>query len=145
MKIISKVVAGTLLGLGLLVLLVHAAEQIDSRTSIEDKREAVPNMLVVGLPSTLLGSWMFWRGHRQNQRQQAQRLRYTFFQLLQENQGYVTPIRFAMATGLDGRGAKAYLDQRAREFNAEFHVTPEGSLAYYFELELNQNNALEIW
>lgn len=40
-----------------------------------------------------------------------------------------------METELDGDAAKAYLDTRAKEFNAAYNVTEEGSFSYYFNLE----------
>jgi hypothetical protein len=40
-----------------------------------------------------------------------------------------------METGLDGQTAKAYLDSRAKEFNAAYNVIEEGSFSYYFNVD----------
>jgi len=39
-----------------------------------------------------------------------------------------------MVTGLTGEMAKTYLDERAREFSANFDVDDEGNLFYCFNL-----------
>lgn len=132
MKLIHKLAAGTILGFGLLVILVHTAELISPHVDQDDKEEAIPDIVVVGLPLTAIGSWMFWRGHRRHQAQVQSQLRQTFFQMLQHHAGLITPLQFAMATGLDGTAAKAYLDQRAKEFDADYQITTEGHLIYCF-------------
>ena len=65
---------------------------------------------------------------------EQERLRSTFFRLLQEGNGHLTVLKFAMTTGLEGEAAKSYLNDRAREFNASFNVSEEGKLSYYFDL-----------
>ncbi|MCU0526354.1 MAG: hypothetical protein MUF72_16195 [Elainella sp. Prado103] len=134
MKRIQKLAAGAMLGLGLLVVLFHSAELISPEVDEDDKEEAIPNLVIVGLPLTAIGSWLFWQGHRQHQTQLQLQLRQAFFQLLQHNHGQVTPLQLAMATGLDGTAAKAYLNQWAQEFDADYHITAEGDLIYHFAL-----------
>jgi hypothetical protein len=134
MNLISKIVAGTLLGFGLFVSVGMTIELTDSQSSAEDRKGAIAAFLIFGLPPATLGGWMLWNGHRKSHRAERDRLRSTFFKLLQENEGHITPIRFAMASGLEGGAAKVYLDERAKEFNALFNVTEEGNLVYYFEL-----------
>ena len=133
MKLVSKVVAGTFVGIGFLGSLGLAEELLNSQTSPEDRQEAVPALFVTAV-MTATGSWMFWRGQRQYQQQQEHQLRELFFKTLEENNGRINAIRFAMLSGLDGKAAKAYLDDRAREFNAAYDITEAGTIAYYFEL-----------
>ncbi|MBF2075299.1 MAG: hypothetical protein IGS50_16275 [Synechococcales cyanobacterium C42_A2020_086] len=133
---LGKLATRLALGLGLLVTIVHTLELLDPRTSPEDRQEAIPNLIGVGVPLTGLGGWQLWRERRRAEQQAQDCLRATFFQILQSTQGQITPLQFAMATGLDGKTAKAYLDARACEFDAQYHVTPEGTVSYYFELAL---------
>lgn len=57
-----------------------------------------------------------------------------FFQLLQENQGRITLMQFAIATRLSGEEATEYLDKQAIEFNANFDVDEQGNIFYVFSL-----------
>jgi hypothetical protein len=59
-------------------------------------------------------------------------LRSIFFQLLESGQREITVLQFAMQAGIDGAEAKAYLDDRAREYEATFNVGPEGQVLYCF-------------
>lgn len=65
---------------------------------------------------------------------QSNRLKQNFFRLLQEGDGKLTVLRFAMETGLEGDEAKRYLDERAIEFNATFEATSQGAVSYVFDL-----------
>lgn len=133
MKRSSKIVAGTLIGLGLLGSLGFVEELIDPEESAEDKAEAVPGLvLTLGISAT--GAWMFWQGHRKFQQQERDRLRSILFHLLKENNGHVTALQFAMEAGLEGKFAKAYLDDQAREFNAAYNISEEGTVSYHFDL-----------
>lgn len=156
MRLMTKVAAGTLLGFGLFISLLLIAvlfrSEVSSQSAAGDwvcyadqpcYREIISQapqdillaVMLLGLPAMAIGSWMFWQGHCQYQQQQRDRLRSIFFNLLQDSNGHITAIRFAMAAGLDGRVAKTYLDDRAREFDAAYNISKEGNISYYFELE----------
>lgn len=133
MKRVSKIVAGTLIGLGLLGSLAFVEDLINPEASAEDKAEAQPG-LVFMVVMTTTGAWMFWQGHRKFQQQERDRLRSVFFNLLQANNGHITTLQFAMAAGLEGDLAKAYLDDRAREFDAAYNISEAGNVIYYFDI-----------
>lgn len=155
MRLITKVAAGTLLGFGLFVSLSLISVLFRSEVASQSEgdwvcytnqpchREIVSQapqdvllaVILLGFPAMATGSWMFWQGHCHYQQQQRDRLRSVFFKLLQNNNGQITAIRFAMAAGLDGRMAKTFLDDRAREFDAAYNISEEGNISYYFELE----------
>jgi hypothetical protein len=59
-------------------------------------------------------------------------LRSIFFQMLESGQSEMTVLQFAMQARIDGEEAKAYLDDRAREYEATFNVGPEGQVLYCF-------------
>ncbi|MBI4785287.1 MAG: hypothetical protein HY785_28865 [Oscillatoriophycideae cyanobacterium NC_groundwater_1537_Pr4_S-0.65um_50_18] len=134
MKLISKITAGTLLGFGLAVTLAMMTNLAADNTTAEDRSGAIAAFAFFGLPPAALGGWMFWNGHRKYHQERSDRLRNTFFKVLKASDGNITPLQFSMESGLDGAEAKVYLDERAKEFNANFNVTPEGNLIYYFEL-----------
>ncbi|MGF1493207.1 MAG: hypothetical protein ACFBSC_12295 [Microcoleaceae cyanobacterium] len=89
-------------------------------------------LLAVGL-SGGIGHWRFWR---YQQRQEQDKLAYLdeiFYQLVQENQGQVTPLDLAMKSRLSGSEVQQYLEQKAIEFSAQFEITEEGAIIYRFQ------------
>mgnify|MGYP006275889711 CR=1 FL=1 len=54
--------------------------------------------------------------------------------MVQENNGKLTVLRFAMEAQLPGKEARQYLDEKAREFQASFDVTENGDVTYLFHL-----------
>ena len=109
------------LGIGLLSLVVVLLLRL-----------LLPLLAMIGLGA--LGFWL-WRSHRkkqqQQQRQQA-RINAKFYQLLQQQQGRISVLDFAMRTQLDGAAAQAYLNTQAQAFSAFFETTPQGDLIYVF-------------
>lgn len=134
MKLATKITAGVLLGIGLPIVLLASSEILNPQRSASEKSDAMAALVILGLPTATFGGWLVWSSQRQQQLAEQDRLRTTFFRLLQESNGHLTVLRFAMTTGLEGEAAKAYLSDRAREFNASFNVSEEGKLSYYFDL-----------
>ncbi|WP_421656830.1 bL12 family ribosomal protein [Leptothermofonsia sp. ETS-13] len=133
MKLIKKVFAALFLSFGFAFLLTATVVAVDT----EDPRErnsVVAGCLIFGVPPTALGIWLVRSLHMQSQQEQRDRLRSAFFKLLKQGNGRLTPLSFAMETGLDGTLAKAYLDERAKEFNASFEVDEDGDLFYQFDM-----------
>ena len=88
--------------------------------------------LLLGLPATVAGGWLRRRLKQQAEEETSDRLRSSFFRLVQEGNGNITVMRFAMDTKLSGEAAKQYLDEKAEEFNANFNVNDDGGVSYYF-------------
>jgi Co/Zn/Cd efflux system component len=137
MRLATKLVAGTLLSLGCYLTALGSWKLLSAETLPQDKAEVALAVAVFGLPVTGGGFWLMRREHRQWQRQQQARLRQIFFHLLEMNQGHISPIRFAIAAGLNGKAATAYLDGWAKEFSANYNISDEGNITYYFELNLH--------
>lgn len=137
MKRITTIAAGVLLGIGLPAILLGTAELASSNSTQQNRANAAVACLL-GLPTTALGGVLIWQNQRQNQQQERDRLQATFFQLLRQGNGHINVLRFSMETQLSGEAAKAFLDERAKEFNAAFHVSEEGKLSYFFDGEFNQ-------
>ncbi len=97
--------------------------------------------LVLGVPSAILGGWMAFSLYRQEkhekkalQQEMSDRLQSVFYRMIQENHGRVTLLGFAMQSELPPSTAKDYLDSRAKEFNANFKISEEGSVSYLFDI-----------
>jgi hypothetical protein len=89
------------------------------------------------LPLIILGGFVgggfwLWNRWRKESIGQRERLNATFHKLLQEHQGRISILDFSIATSLDGKRAKEFLDTRAKEFSADFEVTERGEVVYVF-------------
>jgi hypothetical protein len=89
--------------------------------------------LGVGAPLIALGAWSALDGAHKSKTQQRDRLRDVFFRLLDHQNGEITVLQFAREAKLSGDEARAYLDERATEFNATFDVNTDGGISYHFD------------
>lgn len=96
---------------------------------------------VFGVPTAILGAWLTLSLYRQSkhekkmlQQEMSDRLQSVFYRMIQENHGRVTLLGFAMQSQLPPGTAKEYLDSRAKEFNANFKISEEGSVSYLFDI-----------
>ncbi|PSB26964.1 hypothetical protein [Stenomitos frigidus] len=80
----------------------------------------------------LLAVWWLWQRYRKVQNRQQKHLHTTFYRLLQEHQGRMTLLDFAMTAEIPAIAARYYLDNRAKEFAARFEVTEQGDVVYVF-------------
>ncbi|MGC1306142.1 MAG: hypothetical protein WA885_02850 [Phormidesmis sp.] len=93
---------------------------------------------VFGLGAVGYRMWLHWQ---QEQRQQA-RIDATFYQLLRQQQGRISVLEFAMHTQMNGADAQVYLNVQAQTFSAYCEPTPQGDIAYVFNLAGAQGIAL---
>lgn len=135
---IKTIAAGMLLGFGLPIGIICTIPLLDQTAPPDHKVGAFGALVLFGLTPTVMGSWLIYSNLSQGQRQARDRLQGTFFKLLREHNGHINVLRFSMEANISGEAAKAYLDERAREFNASFNVTEEGKLFYTFDAEFNQ-------
>jgi hypothetical protein len=159
MKTAEKLAAGWLLTLGFMFLTLSATavfEKFATRKAItiptdnydyiapyatyEDDNAAVGG-LIFGVPTLTLGTWLalgLYRQSRQEKKalnqQVSDRLQSVFYEMLQDNQGRVTVLGFAMQSQLPAAHARQYLDEKAKEFNANFKVNEEGAVSYHFDV-----------
>ncbi|HEY9850692.1 MAG TPA: hypothetical protein V6D28_14595 [Leptolyngbyaceae cyanobacterium] len=139
MKIVKKVSAGLLLSIGGIFLSIPVIVWgfPNPNASWEDKqedRDAALGGLVLGLPMVTWGAWLARGLHRQGKQEKYDRLNTNFYKLVKETNGQITVLRFAMETQLPGKQAKAYLDEKAKEFQAAFDVTENGDIIYRFHI-----------
>jgi hypothetical protein len=158
MKTAEKLACGWLLTLGFMFLTLSASAVIERNAlrkpapagidmvdySNEEAVTVLNNTalhgLVFGVPTTVLGIWLALGLYRQGQQekkvlkqQASDELQATFYRLLQENNGRVTLLSFAMQSQLPPATARKYLDEQAKLFNANFKVTEEGGISYHFD------------
>ncbi len=159
MKTAEKLAAGWLLTLGFMFVTLSATatfEKFATRKviilpkdeydfnspypSYEDDNAAVGG-IVFGVPTLTLGTWLalgLYRQSRQEKKainqQVSDRLQSIFYGMLQENHGRVTVLGFAMQSQLPAAHARQYLDEKAKEFNANFKVNEEGAVSYHFDV-----------
>ncbi|MEA5617702.1 hypothetical protein VB711_07610 [Cronbergia sp. UHCC 0137] len=160
MKTAEKLAAGWLLTLGFMFLTLSVSatlEKISTQKAIiipQDEHDYIsPNAisdkyderavggLIYGVPTFLLGGWLALGLYRQSRlekkalnQQVNENLQYLFYQMLKENHGRITLLSFAMQSQLPALEARYYLDEKAKEFNANFQVNEEGGVSYHFDV-----------
>lgn len=135
MKRVKQITAGLLLTWSFLCLVRGVDVALNPRIEAVERRNIVLASFMLGLPALAGSGWLMRNLQQQQQRQERDRLQGIFFQMLQQGQGYISILPFALQTQLDATEAKAYLDDRAREFQADFQVSDSGKVFYYFDLE----------
>lgn len=79
------------------------------------------------------GAGWIWRYYHRQRQKRLTELNTVFYQLVKENQGRLTALDLAMKTQLPGEVVQQYLEKRAREFSANFEITEQGGILYYFQ------------
>ncbi|GAX36593.1 hypothetical protein [Nodularia sp. NIES-3585] len=140
MKIIKKVCGGLMLSLGFLFLIASfgtLSELNVENNSPEQKEEAENTVftgIVLGVPFTAGGGYIFWGLRRRHQKELSDRLDGIFYQIIQANHGKITVLQLAMAAKLPGKEAKKYLNEKSQEFNASFEPSEQGDISYLFHI-----------
>ena len=132
MRTLAKIGAVLLLLWGIPISAVGIAMMRDADR--ETREAGLPALLIFGAPPVAMGAGLLAWSFNSKPLGQPKRLKQTFFRLLQEDNGKVTLLRFAIETGLEAKEARAYLDERALEFNATFEATAQGAVVYVFDL-----------
>jgi hypothetical protein len=77
--------------------------------------------------------WWAWRSHQRTQKKHRERLNTIFYELLQDHDGKMTVLDFAMTAQLSASEARQFLNDRAKEFSAHFEVSEQGDVIYRFQ------------
>jgi ribosomal protein L7/L12 len=135
MSLFTKIAAGVLLGIGLPVTFFTVGAL--NNPQVTDTRRLWLTLCALGLTPIAISQQLISDDQRKSRKQQEEhnRLQSIFFKLLKQGDGRITALGFAMETGLTGAMAKAYLDERASEFTANFDVDDDGNMFYRFNLE----------
>jgi hypothetical protein len=163
MKTAEKLAAGWLLTLGFMFLTLSVSAVSEKNTMLKPissgneefsggkdfvNKEALYMLdttarqsFIFGVPTMVLGGWLSFSLYRRSkieqkalQQQASDRLQSLFYQMLQENHGRLTVLGFAMQSQLPAPVAREYLDEKAKEFNANFKVNEEGGVSYHFDI-----------
>ena len=134
MKPLKTIWATVLLSLGIVLIGSGIYAPFNSAISKEEQREEAIACLVFGVPLAAWGGWIFLGLRQDKQQQERDRLNAAFSKLLTQSDGRITTLAFSMETGLPGEMAKVYLDERAKEFDANFDVDDEGNVNYRFHV-----------
>ncbi len=161
MKTGEKLAAGWLLTLGFMFLTLSVSAAIDKHNMLKPispayddqaidirNREALAALdvtakqgLIFGVPTLALGGWLaigLFHQSRRNKKaleqQVSEHLQSTFYQMLQQNHGQITLLKFAMQSQLPAPVARQYLDEQAKVFNANYKISEEGGISYHFDL-----------
>lgn len=135
MRVLKQITAGLLLILGVPIVLMATLEIVDPKTTPQDRKGATAALVLFGLP--LIGSaggllWNLRQQQRQVESGRVSQLEQTFLKLLQEGNGYITPLRLAVVAEIPLDQAKAYLDEQSKNLNATFEVSEAGGIVYCF-------------
>ena len=134
MKLVKKIAAGILLPFGLAIVILATADLLNKNATADSKEGSAAILVLFGLPSLGLGSWFVWDLTQKSRAEKRDRLQETFYQLIEANGGKITVLRFAKAADLSGPEAKQYLEEKAKEFNANYEVSEQGDVSYRFTL-----------
>lgn len=141
MNLLKKIGAGIFITFGLMIAILAVSDLTDAEESKEDKEGALAALIVFGIPSGMIGGALAWNvfqgGKKQKEKLAAQerdRLQSIFYLLLKKHNGSITPLLIAMESKLSPADAKVYLDQKAKEFDANFEADDQGGIIYQFNL-----------
>jgi hypothetical protein len=79
-----------------------------------------------------IGAWRLWKHYDKKQQDRLTSLNQVFYRLIQDNQGWITPLDLAMNSQVNTEDVREFLDKKATEFSAHFEVTEQGGIVYYF-------------
>ncbi len=130
---LKTIVAGGLIGTGLLISIICLLGIVLPDQTVENRIGAIASLLILGLPPTGLGIWLFRANQQGFRRRETNRLRQIFFDRLTTGRGEMSVLDFAIAAQIDGDTAKNFLDRCAREFSATFDVKDDGTILYCFD------------
>ena len=147
MKLLKKIAAGFLLSWGFVFLMVAISplptwlgKNVTPKAR-EDATNTALGGMALGFPPAGIGTWLVWEMYRKSKKEKEEKeeakgdkLRGIFFQMIEENQGDITILRFVRETNLTADEAKEFLDEQALAFNGTFDVTEDGNVFYHFSL-----------
>jgi len=135
MKTFKKILAGSFLSIGLAILLLGTLDLIDSKKTSKYKEDSLAAIVIFGLPSTAIGTWIFWSLRQQHQKQLKQldlAKEQLFLRLLQQEEGEITVTKFALSAQISIEESKLYLDEKAKQLNANFEASDKEGIIYRF-------------
>jgi hypothetical protein len=130
----QKLFAGLLFSISFIFLTVTVSS-ITMKNPTEKDRSAALGGIILGVPAAAGGAWIVWglkKKDKKSQKTRDSQIETIFLELLQANQGDISTLNFAIATKLSLEESKQYLDQKAKQLNADFNVSEDGAISYQF-------------
>ncbi|MGD1911041.1 MAG: hypothetical protein ACFB2X_09355 [Rivularia sp. (in: cyanobacteria)] len=160
MKTAEKLAAGWLIILGFMLTTISAQAMRDKHLMYKQippgtyreydfiNHQAVAllnttalNGITYGLPSLALGGWLAMGMRRRKKKEDSAHakqmdlhLQSMFYRMIAENEGRITVLGFAMQSPLPAATAREFLDDQAKQFNANFKVSEDGAVSYHFDI-----------
>ncbi len=160
MKTAEKLAAGWLITLGFMLTTISAQAMINKHLmykqippgtydpndhinhhAVAELDTTAVNGIIFGLPSLALGGWLALGLRRQGKKEQNAiakqmdlHLQSMFYRMIAENDGRITVLGFAMQSQLPAVTAREFLDNQAKQFNANFKVSEDGAVSYHFDI-----------
>ncbi|WP_375503616.1 hypothetical protein [uncultured Nostoc sp.] len=141
MKFIKKFLALCFLLFGIPFSAGMIWEIMNPKTAPQEKDNAVAALIILTIPSTVMGGWLSWSLVQQNQKEQAlliesslHQIELVFLELIENNSGKITVLQLARNAQIPTQSAKEYLDEKAKELSADFEVNEDGNISYHFFL-----------
>jgi hypothetical protein len=126
---LNKVIPGLLLAVGIPLSLFAVTGLVNPQQ--KDKTGALA-LMVLALPATAAGGWLVFGASKGGKKDNGDRLKSIFFQMLMEDNGRISVMQFAKATQISKEEAKRYLDVKAQEIKATVKADDKGGISYYF-------------
>ena len=102
----------------------------------------LPFVILAGIGWGFYKAWQYWGQQQQKSvsstQEKQEKLISIFYDLIQQHQGRISIFDFAMNAKVMAPEAKAFLDEKAKEFCAEFEVTDSGKVLYVFDSLKNE-------
>ncbi|AFZ47209.1 hypothetical protein Cyast_1244 [Cyanobacterium stanieri PCC 7202] len=136
MNAIKKILIGFFLIIGLPITSLASIQLLfDDNQSQEDRDGALAALFILGLPPTGIATYLIF-DLKYSQKNKIDKTKIDeeqiFLNMLAENKGEITALKFAVQSQLPLEKAKQYLDDKAQQLNADFSVNDEGSIVYKF-------------
>lgn len=135
-----KKVSGYFLGVsGVFVVLVSCLVTPFEAMPTDEKLEEIASGVVFGGLYTAAGGALIWSSQAKQRLAKSEafqaeqdRLRDVLYPLIKASSGRFSLVDFAIAADIPAEAAKAYLDQQAMAFSANFDVSEQGTVIYQF-------------
>ena len=105
----------------------------------------LPFIILAGIGWGIYKAWQHWGQQQQSSAISAQekqdKLTSAFYSLIQEHQGRISIFDFAMTAKVTAPEARIFLDEKAKEFCADFEATDSGKVLYVFDSLKNETQS----
>lgn len=139
MKLLKKILALCFLLFGIPFSAGMIWEIMNPKTAPQDKDNAIAALIILTIPSTVMGGWLSWSlvQHKKTEQtllieSEQKRIELVFLELIENNSGKITVLQLAINAQIPTQSAKEYLNEKAKELSADFEVNEDGNVSYFF-------------